>query len=178
MAEQRRGRPTTKKITAKEAVKKAPLQPKTPLSKPNRLEFLRKIRMNTPVRIAALLAIVTAIFLLNPQAGLINQDQTDNPDNKQVYKLDIRNRVLSDPKEGDLTVRVGSRSVLQITTDEDGRINLISEERNVFNPVFSNISNTLSIPTDRTESFRIEFHPTAADPNSSGTTIGTVIVKS
>jgi len=75
-------------------------------------------------------------------------------------------------------VKVNSRSILSVTTDEDGRIDLVSRERDVFNPVFSNIGNTLTMPTDRLESFRVEFHPVTADnSHPASIVLGTVIVQ-
>jgi hypothetical protein len=168
-------KPATKKTASKVATKVV----KAPHSDDNNwTTSITKFNRRTSPRIIILLVIVAGIFLLNPQAGIINQNQNDTPDNKQSYKVDIRNRVLSDPKEGDLKVHIGSRSVLQITTDEDGRLNLVSTERDVFNPIFSNVTNTLSVPTDRAELFRIEFYPVSAtDTNAKGIVIGTVIVQ-
>ena len=140
--------------------------------------YLPHFQMNTVTRIGILLLIVGAIMVLSPKAGIFHPNQSSNPDTTQVYQLDIRNRATADPHQATIQVKVNSRSILSVTTDEDGRIDLVSRERDVFNPVFYNIGNTLTIPTDRLESFRVEFHPVTADnSHPASIVLGTVIVQ-
>jgi hypothetical protein len=167
------------KTTSKSSKTKAERSSKIALTtKKSWHSYLNSFQINTSARAVILLVIIGIIFIFSPQVGLLNRPVDEGQVGTQVYKIDIRSRTLSDPKEGDLKIKAGRRSLLQVTTDEDGRVDLVSEGRDVFNPVFSNVGNTLSIPTDRAESFRIEFHPVNVDNKSSnGIAIGTVIVQ-
>jgi len=133
---------------------------------------------STQARVFALVVVGAFLYAFSPQAGLFKPTTTDNQSDVKVYHLDIKNRTLSDPREGDLTVSQGSHSMLQVTVDEDGRVDLVSNDRDTFNPVFSSTTNSLSIPTDRLGSYRIEFHP-GQDPSVPSQTIliGSVVVR-
>ena len=168
--------PRSQEKTSKPSNKKVPVNKKAPSPSFDLLKLLPKIRMSSIVRVLVLLAIVTGLFVFNPGSGIITPHPSDSSNSTQTYKVDIRNRTLADPHQGGLKLKVGSRSILDVTTDQDGRLDLVSSERDVFNPLFSNISNTLSIPTDRAESFRLEFHPESVDSSQSqAVVIGTVI---
>lgn len=172
-------RPTSKRPARKTPVKPAKVAvKKSPPPTRNWRDLIPDIRKGTTVRIVVLLIIVVGIFAFNPQSGIVNQNSNNDSNTTKSYKIDIRNRTLADPHQGDLKLKVSSHAILEVTTDEDGRLDLVSESRDVFNPVFSNVGNTLSIPTDRAESFRLEFHPASASgADSSSFTIGTVIVQ-
>lgn len=174
----RRSVKKTSRPTPKTKVVKASAKKEAPPPKKDLKNLLPKLRMGTTVRVIVLLVIVIGIFVFNPQSGIINQNSGDNSNSLKSYKIDIRNRTLADPHQGDLKLKVGTHSILEVTTDEDGRIDLVSGNRDVFNPIFSNIGNTLSVPTDRAESFRIEFHPASSTGNeTTPVVIGTVIVQ-
>lgn len=177
----RRATSKTSKLSAKKPttrpVAKRTLPAKTPSHSKDWGKIFSNLRMNSAVRIVVLLAIVGGIFILNPQSGIIPTSGS-NPSTTETHKIDIRSRALSDPHQGDLKIKTGSKAILDVTTDEDGRLDLVSSSRDVFNPIFSNVSNTLSIPTDQPESFRLEFHPAGGSTTSpSGITIGTVIIQ-
>lgn len=126
-----------------------------------------------------LLALGAALYAFSPQGGLLRKDsQQVDTEQAKILEITIKERTLADPLQADLRVRVGERAVLSVTTDEDGRINLRSQEQETFNPVFSGTINSITIPTTRPGSFRIEFYP-GVRPNveGEGFLIGSIVVE-
>lgn len=128
--------------------------------------------------ILTLAVIAGGLYLFSPQSGLIKTTVVETAEASKILQLDIKNRTLADPNQGDIQIKVGERAVFQVTTDEDGKLDLSSLDRDVFNPVFSGAANTLTIPTDKAGTWRIIFYP-GADSNrpTDGITIGTVVVE-
>lgn len=133
---------------------------------------------NSSWQIVVLLVLAGVIYTFSPQAGLIKSTSTEDADSAKVFEMTIKDRTLADPRQGDLKVKVGSKAILQITTDEDGRVDLRNGDRAVFNPVFSGAINSVSVPTDRAGSFKIEFHPGAKPSvDSDSVLIGSIVVE-
>lgn len=125
-----------------------------------------------------LLMIAAALYLLSPTSGLIKASDSGSSDEPTIYYLTIKNAVLSDPHQSDIRVKVGTRDIIAVTTDQDGRLDMSSSGRDLFNPVFSGLVNSIGIPTDKPGSYRLEFHPNAEpNKNTPGLLIGTVIVE-
>lgn len=132
---------------------------------------------NNSSALAFILGLGIFMYVFSPQAGLISPAVVEENQAK-VLTITIKERTLADPRQSDLRVKIGERAVLHIETDEDGRIDLHGGDRNVFNPVFSGTINTLTIPTDRSASLQIEFHPGARPNNETeGLLIGAVVVE-
>jgi|SRR5581483_6349765 len=130
--------------------------------------------------IITLLVIGGTLYAFSPQAGLIRPTASvDDAVAARTLPLDIKNRTLADPRQGDLAVKVGERAILQVTTDEDGKLDLISGDRDTFNPIFSGTVNSLTVSTDKPGSWTIKFRP-GATPDQTGEpiTIGTIVVES
>jgi hypothetical protein len=120
-----------------------------------------------------------ALYVFNPDSGFM--DQSEQLGERSELRIDIKNRSLADPRQADLRAKVGETTILQITTDEDGRLALRGELRQIFNPVFKGALNTITVPTDRVGSYRIVFFPGAGPLNlgqdSESVTIGTLVIE-
>jgi hypothetical protein len=130
---------------------------------------------STYLKAAALVLISALLYIFSPQAGVVN-NQTSSSQSK-IINLVIKSRVLTDQKSGNINVNVGTQDILNISTDENGRVNLNSSKKNIFNPVFTNMTNTLTIPTDQPNTYTIVFYPNV-DPGQPAVsvTIGKVTV--
>jgi hypothetical protein len=132
--------------------------------------------LSNPIIVLIIIALV--IYLFSPQAGLVKNYSPSNTTVPVVYHLVIQDSVLSDPRLGDLKVKVGSRNIIEVITDKDGRLDMNGQDRDLFNPIFSGITNSINIPADKPNNFRLVFHP-GAEPNqdTKGILIGTVIIE-
>lgn len=134
---------------------------------------------NNQASLVFILILGIVMYVFSPQAGIVSPSSQDPQESQaKILTISIKERVLADPRQADLRVRQGERAVLHIETDEDGRLDLHGGDRDVFNPIFSGTTNTLTIPTDRPASLQIEFHP-GARPNkeTDGLLIGAVVVE-
>ena len=128
-------------------------------------------------QILVLILVVMGIYIFSPNLNFFNLDNNSSNSNNIIH-IDIRNNTLANPKEGDIKIKVGSSHILDVTTDTDGRLDLISNNQDTFNPIFANVVNTLSVPTSTSGSLRIEFRP-GSDPNTQGlpVLIGVIVVR-
>lgn len=128
--------------------------------------------------IISLLVIGSALYAFSPHSTLFTTTDSVQADALQTHSIEIKSGSLSDPRQSELRLRVGSKESLLVTTDQDGRVDLKGGDRSTFNPVFSGTINSLSIPTDKAGSYRIEFHPNAQpDSETEGIVIGTIVVE-
>lgn len=124
-----------------------------------------------------LFALASVLYIFSPQSGIVGNPSVD-VDSARVLSVSIKDRTLGDPTEAELKGKVGEKLILQVTTDEDGRVDLKSVERATFNPVFSGTINSISVPTDKEGSYQVEFHPQARPgEETSGLVISTVIIE-
>lgn len=133
----------------------------------------------TTLSLIFLAVLAGAIYAFNPDSGFV--DQSEQMAQKIMPRLDIKNRALADPRQADLRAKLGEIVVLQITTDEDGRLSLRGDLRQIFNPVFKNALNTITVPTDIAGVYRVVFFPGAGPLNlgqeSDAVTIGALVVE-
>lgn len=106
-----------------------------------------------------LVGLAAVLYIFNPSAGIIANNPSAEADGAKVLNIFIKDRAIADPAAADLKAKLGEKTILQVTTDEDGRVDLKNAERGIFNPVFSGTINSISIPTDKETSFTIEFQP-------------------
>src|SRR5207248_5843792 len=100
-----------------------------------------------------LIIISLILYLLSPSSGLIKASDSSNADQPVVYNLTIKNGTLVDPNQSDIRVKVGTKDIIAVTTDRDGRLDMNGSDRDVFNPIFSGAVNSLGIPTDKQGSY-------------------------
>jgi hypothetical protein len=128
-------------------------------------------------QILFLIGLVLVLYLFSPEVSLFKSQPVSDQQVTKELPLDIKGRSLADPRQGDLRLKEGRKVIVLVTTDEDGRLDLVSTTRDTFNPIFSGTTNSISIPTDKKSSYRIVIHPgTTPTELTPGIVIGTIVV--